>query len=78
MQAGQKGVVNALAFHPQGDWLLGLGGPADFALFFDLKAKKVMHEAKTGLFVHAAVVDETTETVYAVGHNKVVMMEMKG
>ncbi len=77
MQAGTKGVINALAFHPQGDWVMGLGGPADFVLFFDLKAKKVMHEAKTSLFVHAAVVDETMETVYAVGHNKVVVLEMK-
>ena len=58
--------------------MLGLGGPADFALFFDLKAKKVAHEAKAGLFVHAAVLDETQETVYAVGHNKLVVMEMKG
>jgi hypothetical protein len=37
-----------------------------------------MHETKTGLFVHAAVLDETMETVYAVGHNKLVVLEMKG
>jgi WD40 repeat protein len=78
IQATSKGVINALAFHPKGDWLMGVGGPADFVLFFDLKAKKVMHEAKSGMFVHAMAVDETTETVYAVGHNKAVMMEMKG
>ncbi len=78
MQAGTKGVVNALAFHSTGDWLMGLGGPGDFVLFFDLKTKKVMHEVKSGLFVHAAVLDETQETLYAVGHNKAVVMEMKG
>ncbi len=78
IQATSKGVINALAFHPQGDWLLGAGGPADFVLFFDLKAKKVMHEAKSGLFVHAFALDETMETIYAVGHNKAVVMEMKG
>jgi WD40 repeat protein len=78
MQAGTKGIINALVFHPQADWLMGLGGPADFVLFFDLKAKKLMHETKSGMFVHAAVVDETMETVYAVGHNKAVVMEMKG
>ncbi len=78
MQASAKGVINALAFHAQGDWLLGAGGPADFVLFFDLKAKKVLHEGKAGMFVHAATLDETQETVYAVGHNKAVMLEMKG
>jgi WD40 repeat protein len=78
IQGTPKGIINALAFHPQGDWLIGLGGPAEFVLFFDLKAKKVMHEAKSGLFVHAAVFDETQETLYAVGHNKLVVMEMKG
>ena len=78
MQAGPKGVINALAFDPKGDWLMGCGGPADFVLFFDLKAKKVLHEAKTTAFVHAFALDEAMETVYAVGHNKVVVMEMKG
>ena len=74
---GPNGMVNALAFHPQGDWLLAAAGIADAVLFFDLKTKKVMHEHKAKLFIHAVALDETMETIFAVGHNKLAMMEMK-
>src|SRR5262249_48879086 len=72
-----KGMVNALAFDPAGDWIMAAGGPSEFVLFFDLYGKKVLHEAKSKVFTPAAVFDDATHTLYLAGHNKLVVMEMK-
>jgi WD40 repeat protein len=74
-----NGLVNRLAFHPQGDWLLGAGGAGDgFLLFFDLKAKKVLRQEKAPAHVHDVVLNEAADTVYAAAHGKVLVFEMKG
>ena len=77
LQAG-NGIINALAFHSHGHWLLAAGGGNNAVLFFDLKEKKLLHEHKAPMFIHAAVLDKAQETVYAAGHNKLVVMDMKG
>jgi WD40 repeat protein len=67
-----KGIIEHLAFHPQGDWLLGGGGANDgFFLFFDLKANKALRQEKAAMHVHAFVLDEKAETIYAAGHGKI-------
>jgi WD40 repeat protein len=74
-----KGLVEKLAFHPQGDWLVAAGGAGDgFLLFHDLKNKKVLRAEKAPMHVHDVALSETGETLFAVGHNKVVAYEMKG
>jgi WD40 repeat protein len=74
-----KGLVNKLAFHPQGDWLLGAGGAGNgFFIFFDLKANKVRKEEATKFHVHAVALSASCETLYAVGHNAAAVYEMKG
>ncbi len=75
---GPNGMVNRLAFHPKGDWLLALSGGDSAALFLDLKTKKILNTFKVPFFMHAAAFNEAFDTVYAVGHNKVAMFEMKG
>jgi WD domain, G-beta repeat len=74
-----NGLVNRLEFHPEGDWLLAAGGAGDgFLMFFDLKAKKALRQEKVAMHVHAVTLNEDGDTIYAVGHNKLLVFEMKG
>lgn len=73
------GLINHLEFVPGTDLLLGAGGAGDgFLLFFDVKAKKVLRQEKASAHVHDLATNESRELLYAVGHNKVMVFEMKG
>jgi WD40 repeat protein len=76
--SGGGGLVTSLRFHPQGDWLLAAGGGKDFVWFLDLAAQKIAHEHKAPMFVHAVAFNDDYDTLYAVGHNKVAVMDWKG
>jgi WD40 repeat protein len=74
-----QGLVERLLFHPQGDWLLAVGGNQDgFLWFVDLKAKKTLRDEKVGLHVHGVVFGDGPETLYAAGHQKLQAFELKG
>jgi len=74
-----SGLINHLEYEPTGAWLLGAGGAGDgFLLFFDVKAKKLTRQEKASAHVHDVATDEARETLFAVGHNKVMVFEMKG
>jgi WD40 repeat protein len=67
-----NGLVERLAFHPDGAWLLGAGGANDgFVLFFDLKANKVLRQEKAAMHVHDFALGEGAGSFYAVGHNRI-------
>jgi WD40 repeat protein len=73
-----KGLVEHLEFHPKGDWLLGGGGANDgFFLFFDLKAKKALRQEKASMHIHTFALNEAADTIYAAGHNKIQILEVK-
>lgn len=73
------GLVNQLAFHPQGDWLLGAGGAGDgFLLFFDLKEKKMLRQEKASVHIHSFDLNPAADAIVAVGHGKVLQYELKG
>jgi WD40 repeat protein len=73
-----KGLVEHLAFHPKGDWLLGGGGANDgFFLFFDLKAKKALRQEKAAMHVFAFALDDTGDAIYAAGNNRILVLENK-
>jgi WD40 repeat protein len=73
-----KGLVNRLAFHPQGDWLLAAGGAGNgFLIFLDLKNNKVVKEEKVRFHVHGLALSESGDTIYVVGHNGLAMYELK-
>ena len=73
-----KGLVEHLEFHPKGDWLLaGGGGDKDgFLMFFDLAAKKTLAQEKAPMYVHDLALNETGDTIYAVGHHKIMVFSM--
>jgi len=73
-----KGLIEHLTFHPNGDWLLGVGGDnGGFIKFFDLQTKKIIKQDKAPMHVHDFVMNEDADTIYAVGHGKIVLWEMK-
>ncbi len=73
------GLVNVLSWHPDGSWLLGAGGAGEgFLLFFDVKAKKVLRQEKAPSHVHDVVLNESRDTIWAAGHNRLTTFELKG
>jgi len=73
-----NGLVEQLAFHPQGDWLLAAGGAGDgFLMFFNLKDKKTLRQEKVAMHVHSVALSEAADTIYAVGHGKIMIYGMQ-
>jgi WD40 repeat protein len=74
-----KGLVERIAFHPAGEWLVGAGGYSDgFALFYDLAAKKNIAQEKVPFYVHDLVLNEAGDTIFAVGHEKIAILSVAG
>ena len=75
----RKGLVETLKFHHEGKWLLGAGGDhKGFLLFMDLAANKYIREEDAKMHVHEFALSESSDTIYAVGHNSIAVWEMKG
>jgi WD40 repeat protein len=74
-----QGLVHDLCFHPHGDWLLaGGGGDKDgFLLFYNLAAKKALAQEKTPMVIHDLTLNESADTIYAVGHRKIGIWRME-
>jgi hypothetical protein len=69
-----KGLVEQLVFHPEGKWLLGLGGDnAGFWQHYDVAEKKVAKSEKAPMHVHAAVLNDDAAQLLTVGHGKIVV-----
>jgi WD40 repeat protein len=78
-ESDRKGIVNRLEFAPDGSWLLAAGGANDGFLFFlDSAGKKVLRTEKLGMHVHDVASTEHADGLIAVGHNKLVVFDMKG
>jgi WD40 repeat protein len=74
-----KGLVEYLGFHPHGDWLLAAGGGDrdGFLTFFDLAAKKVLIQEKAPMYLHDLALNEKGDTIYAAGHHKIAVLDIK-
>lgn len=86
-QAGQRthefagdnrnGLVQQLAFHPGGEWLLGAGGDnGGFLRFWHLPDNKVLKTEEAPMHVHDFVLNEAADAIYTVGHGKIVKWEL--
>jgi hypothetical protein len=77
---GHKGLVNALCFHPGGEWLIGAGGGSDngFLAFWKIDklpdaAKKdalTVHRTKTDGHIHRACLKSDGGELYTAGFHK--------
>src|SRR5262249_33222849 len=73
-----KGLVEQLVFHPEGKWLLGLGGDnAGFWQQYDVAEKKVAKSEKAPMHVHAAVPNDDATRLLTVGHGKIVVWDVE-
>jgi WD40 repeat protein len=73
-----KGLITSLVFGPDGKWFLGAGGDnGGLVQLYDLEAKKVAKSEKAPMHIHAVALTENSETLFACGHNKVAVFELK-
>ena len=71
-----KGLISHLAFHPQGEWLLGMGGEHKGLLMcFDVATGKVLREEAVSNHFHKFALDETGTRIFTAGHNKLMVWE---
>ncbi len=76
---GPPGIVNRLVYHPQGEWLCGIGGGSTgLIMFYDTARRTSLHQGNVAMHVHDLVFNEDQTTLYAVGHNKIVVLELRG
>jgi WD40 repeat protein len=68
------GLVNRLAWAPDGSWLVGAGGAGEgFFLFYDVAAKKTLRQEKVMMHVHDFDISPDAKEIVAVGHNRITM-----
>jgi WD40 repeat protein len=74
----QQGIVNKLAWHPQNQWLCGIGGGNNGFIFFrNTQNNTMIHQMNLPMHTHDSVFSENWETLYHVGHQKIVVQEMR-
>ncbi len=72
----QQGLVNKLIWH--NDWLCGVGGGNNGFIFFrDTQNNNMIHQMNLPMHTHDSVFNEDFTTLYHVGHNKIVVQEMR-
>ncbi len=76
---GPNGIINKLIYHPENAWLMAIGGGGKgIVLFHDPARNARIHQANLPMHVHDAVFNEDFTTLYAVGHNKIAVAELRG
>jgi WD40 repeat protein len=75
---GASGIVSRLIWHPQGRWLCAIGGGSNgLVMFYDTAGRSMTHQGNVPMHVHDATFNEDCTTLFAVGHNKAVVMELR-
>lgn len=73
-----KGLVERLVFDPEGNWLFATGGDhGGFIKFIDLEKNEIIKQDKAPMHVHDVAINEQHDTIYAAGHGKVIVWELK-
>ena len=73
-----KGLVEQIAFPASGGWgILGGGDNGGFVSFYDTETGKPLHQSKMPMHVHAFVLNDAEDTLYAAGHNQLAVAEFK-
>lgn len=71
------GIVNKLAWSPDGSWLLGAGGAGDgFLIFLDGKTKKPLRQEKAPMHIHDFSLSPDAAKLTCVGHHKIVTYKL--
>lgn len=71
------GIVNRLAWAPDGSWLLGAGGAGEgFLLFYDVATKKTLRQEKMNMHVHDFHLTDDCKEIVSVGHNRIMVHKL--
>jgi WD40 repeat protein len=71
------GLVNRLAWAPDGSWLVGAGGAGEgFFLFYDATNKKTLRQEKLPMHVHDFAITAAGDHITCVGHNRIVTYKL--
>ena len=72
-----QGIVNRLAWSPDGSWILGAGGAGEgFLVFLDGTTKKPLKQEKVPMHVHDFALSPDGTTITSVGHNRIVIHKL--
>src|SRR5262245_21572607 len=75
---GQNGIINRLQYHPQNEWLCAIGGGSNgIVMFYDTTRRSMIHQGTVPMHVHDAAFNEDFTSLYAVGHNKIAVLELR-
>lgn len=72
-----SGLVNRLAWAPDGSWLVGAGGAGEgFLCFFDAAAKKTLRQEKLPMHVHDFAISAAGDLITSAGHNRITVHKL--
>src|SRR5262249_12889071 len=75
---GQNGIINRLQYHPDNEWLCAIGGGSNgIVMFYDTTRRSMIHQGAVPMHVHDAAFNEDVTSLYAVGHNKIAVLELR-
>jgi WD40 repeat protein len=75
---GANGIVNRLQYHPDGRWLCAVGGGSNgLVMFYDVARRTMVHRSNLPMHTHDALFNEDFTTLYAVGHTKIAVLELR-
>jgi WD40 repeat protein len=75
---GAQGIINRLEFHPRGDWLCAVGGGSNgIIMLYHTGRRAMLHQGNLPMHVHDLAFNEDHTTFYAVGHQKIVVTEIR-
>ncbi|HZZ77050.1 MAG TPA: hypothetical protein VFE62_00945 [Gemmataceae bacterium] len=77
-QGNQQALINKLVWHPNNNWLCGSGGGGNgFICFYNTQNRTMIHQMNLPMHTHDTVFSEDWTTLYHVGHQKIVVQEMR-
>lgn len=72
-----KGLIEQIAFTKQGDWFVGAGGGnGGLVMFCQSTTGKILFQDTAPMHVHGIAMSESSDTIYAAGHNKLVVWSL--
>jgi WD40 repeat protein len=72
----QQGIFNKLIWTPE--WLCALGGGSNgFVAFHDVERRAMIHQGNVPMHVHDAALNEAGDRIYAVGHQKIAVLDIR-
>jgi len=75
LKCEKNGLIEFLAFHPKGDWLLATGGgEKGIMAVIDPAEKKIVTENEAPMHIHKLALDQEARKLFAAGHKKFVIL----